>query len=77
MGYDYTLPEYYVVKETKRYPWPCDNQPDRTIEVYPEDILTKKSNNRYNMQTGIYKMGIHIPDEDVVFHPEACHLRLL
>lgn len=77
MGYDYELFNYYTVKKQKKYPWPCEPQPDRMIEVWPEDVLTRTGPNVYDMQTGIYKIGLQIPDEDTTLHDKSAYLRLI
>ena len=67
-------PPYYLYKgESKEYPWPCKPLPNRMIELIEDDILventnfkTPDGNNTFDMITGIYKAGIHIPKEDLI-----------
>lgn len=76
MGYDYTVKDFYQVKDSKEYPWPCPSNKDRKVEVFASDILWKTKEGVYDMETGIYKIGILIPDEDVKLHTEEKRLRL-
>ena len=59
------LRTHYKVKEAKVYPWPCSRTPDRTIEIFPDDVLTGK-NGCYTKHTGLCCFNIRIPDADVV-----------
>ena len=77
MGYNFKINRYYTVKEGKVYPWPCGSHPDRTIELFDDDILTKGENGTFTKQTGICCLNIKIPEEDVVFHDGPLDLRML
>lgn len=45
------------------YPWPCDSDKDRTIQIFDDDVMTKSPNGKYTMHTGICKLNIIIPDD--------------
>jgi hypothetical protein len=75
MGYDY--PPWYKVKKDKEYPWPCKSEPNRTIKIFTDDVLTKQSNGKYQKHTGLGCLNIHIPDEDVIKQDTSANLRLL
>lgn len=62
---NYSVGKHYRVKEQKSYPWPCKPIPDRTVELFPDDILTKSDNGTFTKHTGICMLGIKIPDCDV------------
>ena len=65
----YSPNEYQIVKETKIYPWPCESEPNRTIQVFAgkdPDILTRVKPGIFNMRTGIFKMHILIPEKDII-----------
>ena len=49
----------------KEYPWPCAGEPGRKIMLFDDDILLKNKKGTYDCLTGIYKIGIQIPDKDV------------
>ena len=65
-------PPYYVYTnpEIKYYPWPCESQPDRTIELIQDDILVKTDTDTFTMLTGIAKLGILIPEADLHLETE-------
>jgi len=56
---------YHLKYKRKEYPWPCASEPGRKILIFDDDILIKTSTDKYDCSTGIYKVGIHIPDKDV------------
>ncbi len=59
-------PPYYIYKgKSKNYKWPCESNLEREIELIDGDILTKRDTDMFNMVTGIYKVGIHIPESDL------------
>lgn len=58
------------------YPWPCEKDPSRAIEVFDDDVFTKTNENRYTMHTGLCKTNIQIPDELMVDHPDGTELAL-
>ena len=65
MGYQYRLLEYYKVKQDKVYPWPCSLDKNRTLEIFTDDVLSRQKDGTYVCHTGIMKVDIHIPDDDV------------
>tara|TARA_R110000824_G_scaffold12226_5_gene53512 strand:- start:6297 stop:6533 length:237 start_codon:yes stop_codon:yes gene_type:complete len=66
MGYQFKVIDGCRVKEDKEYPWPCASDPNRTIELFDDDVLTKDlENGTYMKHTGIGCFNIVIPDEDI------------
>src|SRR5688572_16952260 len=51
------------------YPWPCGREPNRTIQIFADDILTKAppdspySPGTMTKHTGLGCWGIEVPDE--------------
>jgi len=66
MGYNFKFDEYYVVKKEGEYPWPCASQPDRTIELFTDDVLTG-SNGKFTKHTGICCTNILLTKNQVEF----------
>ena len=64
---------YYVVKEAKIYPWPCESDSARQIKIFPCDILTGRDG-VFTKHSGVACTNIHIPDEDVVLVNEPIEL---
>jgi hypothetical protein len=62
----YTMEAYYTVKEPKKYPWPCEPDPKREIDLYPGDVLMKNPNGTINKHNGLFMMNIHVPESDLV-----------
>jgi hypothetical protein len=65
------LGTYYATKITNTYHWSCESEPDRTIVIfglnsYHHDVLQRVRPGVYNCLTGIGKLNISIPDEDVI-----------
>lgn len=59
-------PDFYKLKpeyEGISYPWPCESQPSRTIQLFDDDVLTKQDDGKYSKHTGLGCFGIEIPDE--------------
>ena len=66
MPYKYKVPECYFIKyKSKEYPWPCELNPDRVIELFHDDVLTLADDGTFTCHTGVAKMHIPIPLEDV------------
>lgn len=65
MGYDYRLKSYHRVKANKVYPWPCADLPNRTMEIFADDVLTLQDNGKFMKHTGLGTFGHVIPMEDV------------
>lgn len=58
--------DYLRVKKDSIYPWPCKNEPDRTIQLFDDDVLSRNSDGSYTKHTGLCCIGIIIPDEDII-----------
>jgi hypothetical protein len=58
--------KYLKVKENKKYPWPYDGNPNRTIKLFTDDVLTKGPEGKYTKHTGICCCNIIIPEEDLI-----------
>jgi len=67
MGYNYKLDKYYVVKKEGKYLWPCKSQPNRTIELFTDDVLTKNDDGTFTVHTGICCFGICLKKNQVKF----------
>lgn len=77
MSYNFKIKgPWWKVKETKKYPWPCKSLPNRTIEIFDDDILNKTSPGVYTKITGLGCMNILIPDEDTIEMNEEQHLTM-
>jgi len=77
MGYDFTVKGAVRPKKDGEYPWPCASEPDRTITLYDDDVLTRQDNGKYLKHTGLGCMNIMISDEEVEPWGEDKRLRLL
>ena len=74
----YKAGTYYRPKEQGRYPWPCADQPDRTIELLDDDVLTKDTNTgTFMVHTGIGCFGIVLTDDQVVLGDKDIHLTMV
>ena len=49
----YEIKNYYVVRKHGKYPWPCNMDKKRTIELFPDDVLTKNPDGTFVRHTGI------------------------
>jgi hypothetical protein len=58
--------DYQQVKENKTYPWPCTPLPNRTIEIFTDDVLTRSSPGVFTKHTGLCCMNILIPESDII-----------
>ena len=71
MGYDFTIAKERAVrvKTQGRYPWPAMNatppEPNRTIELFTDDVLTKGTDGTYMKHTGLGCFGIALHDDEV------------
>lgn len=63
-------PDFYKIRpdlDGKHYPWPCESLPDRKIELFDDDILTKQRDGAgYTKHTGLCCLNISVPDEDLI-----------
>lgn len=57
------------VKKDGVYPWPTlkcvPPEPDRTIELFTDDVLTKGADGTYTVHTGICCFNIVLKDDEV------------
>lgn len=84
MGYDFTIKGGVRVKVKGEYPWPiapehCKNNADRnrTIELWPDDVLTKQDNGKYMKHTGLGCTNIVLTEEQIEPIGKDVALRLL
>ena len=70
----YTVTGYYKPKAQGKYPWPCEAEPDRTIELFVDDVLTKDPDGTYCTHTGLMCFRIQLTDDQVEFHPGTARL---
>jgi len=71
MSYDMReVGDYQKVYVDKKYPWPCISHPNRIIQIYggdnDPDVLQRTSSGVFTCITGVCKVGILIPEEDIV-----------
>ena len=72
----YKLKGYYRVKEKGTFPWPCPAEPQRTLDLRPDDVLTK-GDAGYTKHTGLMMTGILVPDEAVEWVDKTVGLTLM
>lgn len=77
MGYNFTIKNGFRVKVRGIYPWPCADLPDRTLELFEDDVLTKQADGTYMKHTGLGTFGHVLKDDEVEPIGEEKHLRLL
>lgn len=65
MAWDYELSKHYRVKSHKEYPWPCRLEPNRKLELFPFDILTKTPDGTVTKHNGLCMTGIVVPECDL------------
>lgn len=66
MGYSFTINNGVRPKVAGIYPWPCADLPDRTIELFTDDVLTKDpTTGLYMKHTGLGCFNIVLTDEQV------------
>lgn len=68
MGYSFTIKAEHALKVKKdgHYPWPCQREKDRTIELFTDDVLTKNADDgKYVIHTGLGCFGIVLADDEV------------
>lgn len=58
------------------YPWPCKRFPDRTINLFDDDVLTL-GDSGYTKHTGICCVGIQVPEDCLTVHPEDAWLEIM
>jgi hypothetical protein len=78
MGYDFSVDGWYKInQEELECAWPCGSEPNRTIKIFSDDVLTKSEDGTFMKQTGLGCFGIVISDEDVELQEKTVNLRLL
>ncbi len=81
MGYDFTIKNGVRVKKDGKYPWPAlrcvPPEPDRTIYLYTDDVLTRSEDGTYMKHTGLGCFNIVLRDDEVEPICNDSHLRLL
>jgi len=77
MGYSYEIKNYYKVKEDGSYPWPCQMDKDRTIELFTDDVLVKQENGTYIKHTGLCCFGIILTPKQVKRVKEKTVLQII
>lgn len=66
MGYNFTIKNGFKVKARGVYPWPCRDAPERTIELFEADVLTKDpETGKYMKHTGLGCFNIVLTDDQV------------
>lgn len=66
MGYKFRVANGCRVKKDGEYPWPCESEPNRTIELFTDDVLTKNAETgKYIKHTGLGCFNIVLEDNQV------------
>lgn len=77
MGLRFTISGGYKVKAPGDYSWPCAGQPERTLYLEPDDVLTKDPRDgTYTVQTGLGCFGICLTDAQVELIGKDVYLKL-
>lgn len=58
----------------KEYPWPNAKNPDQTLMLFHDDVLTKDPNGTYWKHTGIMVGNLHIPADHIEPWPHPVNL---
>ena len=74
MAWAYKLDGHFTVRKRKTYPWPCEPNPTRTLELWPGDVLTKHPNGSMTKHNGLCMMSIRVPDADLVEVPQPTEM---
>lgn len=53
------------VKEDGVFSWPCEVDEERVIPVYDNDELCRTAPGVFTMMSGVVKVGILIPEENI------------
>lgn len=79
MGYTFVINDGCRVRAEGRYPWPCESEPKRTIELFADDVLTRMPGTRdhYMKHTGLGCFGIVLRPDQVEPLPGPANLRML
>jgi hypothetical protein len=63
---DISFDKYWTVQERRYYPWPCKPEPERKLELWPGDVLTKDPDGSVTKHNGLCMVGIRVPSADLV-----------
>ena len=74
MAWSYKIEGHFTVREKKEYPWPCAPMPQRTLELWPGDVLTKHPNGSVTKHNGLCMMNIRVPDADLLEVPRPTEM---
>ena len=76
MSYEFEIEDGWKVKVRGRYPWPWRGNPGRTIELFPDDILTKGEGG-YSKHNGLCCTGIKLTPDQVEPYGKKVRLSLI
>lgn len=66
MGYSFTISNGLKPKQDVVVPWPCESDPERTYQLFADDVLTKdKDTGKYMCHTGLGVMNLVLTDEQI------------
>jgi hypothetical protein len=77
MGYDFIVKNAFRPKGEVTVPWPCKDEPERMLRLFPDDVLTKQPNGLWSRQTGLGLIDIHAKEEDLEPIPDDVNLRIV
>ena len=77
MGYNFIIKNGFRVKQDGEYPWPCPSDPNRTITLFTDDVLTKEEDGKFMKQTGLGCFGIILTEDQVVPIEKEVKMRML
>jgi hypothetical protein len=78
MSRDFVVEGAVKVKVHKKYPWPCQDEPFRTLELFTDDVLTKNpETGKYTCHTGLCCINIILRDDEVEPWGRDVTLRML
>lgn len=55
----------FRLKKAGTYPWPYAGNPNRTMELFEDDVFTKSADSTWMKHTGIGTFRHVIPEEDL------------
>lgn len=74
MAWDYTLSSHFTVASRVTVKWPCVSLPDRTVELFPGDVLTPTGDGKFTKHNGLCMTNIDVPDDVLVPVDEPVNL---
>jgi len=77
MAYDFTIRNGFKVKKDGTYPCPTKNNPNQTVKLFTDDVLTKEDDDKYMRHTGIGRYGIVLTDDEVEPIKKPVKLRVM